>query len=83
VVWPVCWALCFLAFLRHFFFCLPDFFLHAFRALCAVASPTPRVTRLPRSEPTSRRRAPRREGVSERERERVSKRLASIGRVQG
>jgi hypothetical protein len=28
----VCVALCFLAFLKHFFFWLPDFFLHAVRA---------------------------------------------------
>src|SRR5215207_1808882 len=81
--WLACWALCFLAFLRHFFFCLPDFFLHAVRALCAVASPVPRVTRPPKTEPTSRRRALRREGEVDRERRKDSKRSGSIGRVLG
>jgi hypothetical protein len=75
-----CVALCFLAFLRHFFFCLPDFFLHAFSALCASASPAPSVKRLPRAEPASSRKAVRREGGAESKRESASKRFASTGR---
>jgi hypothetical protein len=74
----VCEAACFLAFFRHFFLALPDFFLHADFALWASISLLPRVIRPPKMEPVRRRRASRREGVVERERERTSKRSASM-----
>src|SRR5918993_632697 len=59
--WAACWALWALAFLRHFFFCVPDFFLHAVSALWAAAS----------SRASSGARAPLRARARERRRERA------------
>src|SRR5215207_2103038 len=75
---PACWALCFLAFLRHFFFFSPDFFLHFARKSWASLGPDSRQPRKPPSaDPARSRSAPRREGFVARERSRVSKRSAS------
>ena len=38
MAWVAWVALCFLVFLTHVFFCLPDFFLQLFSGLCAAAS---------------------------------------------
>jgi hypothetical protein len=72
----VCVALCFLAFLTHFFLCLPDFFLHFLRGSWASASDwASSGAKAPlRARASDRRRDP----MAERKRVRRSKRVQSM-----
>src|SRR5215207_10058763 len=72
-----CWAACFLAFFRHFFLALPDFFLHvALRSWAAASSPTGRPAR-PSAAVSSPPRARRREPALVNARARAPKRESS------
>jgi hypothetical protein len=73
----VCEASWALAFLRHFFFALPDFFLHLAEISCAATSSD--LSRDARALLSASVRARRREPEAERERVSASKRNPSIG----
>src|SRR5687767_4842259 len=75
-----CWALCFLAFLRHAFFCLPDFFLQCLSGswASALAPPSNGASAAARVATSARRCHP-----VVRERVSASKRSASIAWTSG